>query len=575
MAEKLNNRQVAAILYEVADLLEIKDVKFKPVAYRRAAHGIETLAEDINRVAERDGLEDLPGVGTHIATKLREILSTGKLKYLERLKQDVGPGVREIAEVAGIGPKKALVLHQKLGIDNLGQLEVAAREGKIHGLFGFGEKSEANILQGIAARKGTAGRFLLGTMLPVAMNMKEHLAGLPAVRQISLAGSIRRMKETIGDIDLLAASPDPETVMKAFCSLPEVTRVLGRGTTRSSVILASGVQVDLRVVEEGQYWTALQYFTGSKDHNIALRRRALDRGWSLSEYGVKEEESGKNRAGSSEEDLYRMLDLAYIEPELRENRGEIEAAQKGILPQIVPYGAVRGDLHLHSSWGDGEHSIRELAAAARERGYGYIAICDHVKSPEIDRGLTEEKIAKQREEIGQLNREPDSIFVLHGIECNIGEDGTLDLPPAVLKDFDLVIASVHSRLRMHGDEMTSRMLAALQNDYLDILGHPTGRILLRREPSELDFPAIFEAAAARHVALEINGDPSRLDLSDILCRKAKEYGITFSAGSDAHATGELQQMELSIATARRGWLGTEEILNTRQLPDLLNWLRGR
>ena len=290
MAEKLNNRQVAGILYEVADLLEIKDVKFKPVAYRRAAHGIETLAEDINRVAERDGLEDLPGVGTHIATKLREILSTGKLQYLERLKQDVGPGVREIAEVAGIGPKKALVLHQKLGIDNLGQLEVAAREGKIHGLFGFGEKSEANILQGIAARKGTAGRFLLGTMLPVAMNMKEHLAGLPAVRQISLAGSIRRMKETIGDIDLLAASPDPETVMKAFCSLPEVTRVLGRGTTRSSVILASGVQVDLRVVEEGQYWTALQYFTGSKDHNIALRRRALDRGWSLSEYGVKEED---------------------------------------------------------------------------------------------------------------------------------------------------------------------------------------------------------------------------------------------------------------------------------------------
>ena len=338
--------------------------------------------------------------------------------------------------------------------------------------------------------------------------------------------------------------------------------------------LDAGIQVDLRVVEVGQYWTALQYFTGSKDHNIALRRRARERGWSLSEYGVKEEKSKKNLAGSTEEDLYTMLGLPFIEPELRENRGEIEAAEQGMLPRIVPYNAVRGDLHLHSSGGDGENTVRELAAAAQERGYEYIAICDHVRSPEIDRGLTEEKIGKQREEIEQVNRESDGIVVLHGIECNIGEDGAPDLPPAVLKDFDLVIASVHNRLRMHGDEMTHRILAALQNDAVDILGHPTGRILLRREPSELDLPAIFEAAAAQHVALEINGDPSRLDLSDILCRRAKEYGITFSACSDAHATGELQQMDLAIATARRGWLGAGEILNTRPLPLVRNWLGG-
>lgn len=570
----MNNRQVAAILYEVADLLEINGVRFKPVAYRRAAHGIETLAEDINKVAGRDGLEDLPGVGTHIATKLREILDTGKLAYLERLKQEVGPGVRELAEIGGIGPKKAMVLHQKLGIDSLEHLEAAAQEGKIRGLFGFGEKSEANILQGIAARKGTAGRFLLGAMLPVAMKIKAQLAALPVVRQISPGGSIRRMKETIGDIDLLAASPEPETVMAMFCTLPGVKRVLGHGPTKSSVILESGVQVDLRVVEEGQYWTALQYFTGSRDHNIALRRRARDRGWSLSEYGVKEEKSKKNRAGSTEEDLYRMLGLPYIEPELRENRGEIEAAEKGILPRIVPYDAVRGDLHLHSTWGDGEHPVRELAASASERGYKYIAICDPVRGPGIDRGLTEEKIGKQQVEIEQVNRESDGIDVLHGIECNISEDGALDLPTAVLKDFDLVIASVHSRLRMHGDEMTHRILAALQNDNVDILGHPTGRILLRREPFELDIPAIFRAAAAQHVALEINGDPLRLDLSDILCRQAKEYAITFSACSDAHATGELQQMDLAIATARRGWLGAEEILNTRPFSGLRNWLRG-
>jgi DNA polymerase (family 10) len=574
MAGTMNNRQVAAILYEVADLLEIKDVKFKPVAYRRAAHGIETLTEDINRVAERDGLEDLPGVGTHIATKLREILDTGKLVYLDRLKLDVGPGVRELAEIGGIGPKKAMVLHQELGIDSPEQLEAAAREGKIRGLSGFGEKSEANILAGITARKGMAGRFILGLMLPVAMNIQAQLALLPVVRQISLGGSIRRRKETIGDIDLLAASPDPETVMAAFCTLPEVSRVLARGSTKSSIILASGVQVDLRVVEEGQYWTALQYFTGSKDHNIALRRRALDRGWSLSEYGVKEEKSKKNLAGSTEEDLYKMLGLPYIEPELRENRGEIEAAEKGILPRIVPYDAVRGDLHIHSSWGDGEHTVHELAASARERGYEYIAICDHVRSPEIDRGITEEKIGKQQKEIEQVNRESDGLVVLQGIECNISKDGALDLPAAVLKDFDLVIASVHSRLRMHGDEMTHRILAALQNDTVAILGHPTGRILLRGEPAELDLSAIFGAAASQHVALEINGDPSRLDLPDILCRKAKEYSATFSACSDAHATGELLQMDLAIATARRGWIGAEEILNTRPLPEFRNWLRG-
>ena len=572
MAELMNNRQVAAILYEVADLLELKDVKFKPVAYRRAAHGIEALGEDINRVAEQGRLEELPGVGAHISPKIREVLDTGKLEYLERLKQEIGPGIRELAEVGGIGPKKAIVLHRELGIDTLDQLEAAAREEKIRVLPGFGEKSEANILQGIAARKGTTGRALLGDMLPVAEKIRATLAGLPAVRQCSLAGSIRRMKETIGDIDIIAASPEPEKVMAAFCTLPEVTRVLGRGPTKSSVVLASGVQADLRVVEEGQYWTALQYFTGSKDHNIALRRRVLERGWSLSEYGVKVETTGQYLPGSTEEDLYRILGLQYIEPELRENRGEIEAAEKGMLPRIVPYDAVRGDLHVHTDWSDGRVSIREMAVAARSQGYEYIAVSDHSRSPEIDRGLTPAKIEQQRAEIERVNRELDGITVLHGIECNIGPDGVPDLPLSVLGDLDLVIASVHSRLRMHDDEMTQRVLAALHNDHVDILGHPTGRILLRREPSGLDLPAIFEAAAGLRVALEVNGYPSRLDLSDMDCRKAKEFKVTFSLGSDAHATGDLAHMRLSIATARRGWISTDEILNTRQLDGVRNWL---
>jgi DNA polymerase (family X) len=574
MAEPLNNLQVAAILYEVADLLEIENVKFKPVAYRRAAHAIETFPEEIGRVAERGGLEEIPGVGIHIATKLREILATGKLGYLDRLKQEVGPGVRELADIGGIGPKKAMVLHRELGIDSLEQLGAAARAGKIRELAGFGEKSEKNILLGIAARKGTAGRFLLGEMLPVAETIRIRLAGLPVVRQIGLAGSLRRRKETIGDIDLLAASPEPEKVMAAFAGLPEVARVLGRGLTKSSIVLESGVQVDLRVVEEGQYWTALLYFTGSKDHNIALRRRALERGWSLSEYGMKEEATGKNLHGSTEEDAYRMLGLPYIDPELRENRGEIEAAESGTLPRVIPYDAVKGDLHVHTQWSDGKDSIRDMAAAARSRGYEYLAICDHARSPEIDRGLTEEKLVKQRAEIEQLNRELEGVTLLHGIEANISADGTLDLPPAVLGDLDLVIASIHSGLRMHGEEMTRRVIAAIQNDHVDIIGHPSGRILLRREPADLDLPAVFRAAADRHVALEINAYPSRLDLSDTNCRKAKEYGVSFALGSDAHAAGDLKQMELGIATARRGWVTAEEIINTKPLSGLRAWLGG-
>ena len=568
----MSNREVAAILYEVADLLEIKDVKFKPVAYRRAAHEIETLQEEIGRIAEREGLEEIPGIGSHIATKIREIIDTGKLAYLDRLKQEVGPGVRELAEIGGIGPKKAMVLHRQLDIDSVEKLEAAARAGKIRGLAGFGEKSEQNILQGITARKGTSGRSLLGDMLPVAETILARLSTIPAVRQISLAGSLRRMKETIGDIDIIVASPEPELVMDAFITLPEVSRILGRGPTKSSVILASGVQVDLRVVEEEQYWTALIYFTGSKDHNIALRRRALGHGWSLSEYGVKEEATGKNLPGSTEEDLYRMLGLPYIEPELRENTGEIEAAEKGTLPRIVPYDAVKGDLHVHTRWSDGRDSIRDMAVVARARGYEYIAICDHSRSAGIARGLTVEKILQQRTEIEQLNRESGGIQVIQGIECNINEDGSLDLPSSVLGDLDLVIASIHSRFRMQGDGMTRRVLSAIHNDHVDIIGHPSGRILLQREPADLDLPAVFRAAADQHVALEINAYSSRLDLSDVTCRKAKEYGVNFAVGSDAHATSDLAGMKLGIATARRGWVTAEEIVNTRSIDGLQEWL---
>jgi len=564
----MKNKEIADIFYEIADLLEIKNVKFKPIAYRRAAHIIESLTDDLAEIEKRGELEEIPGVGTHIAAKIRELLTTGKLAYFDRLKSEIPPGVLELAELEGIGPKKAMILNRELGVASMETLEEVASAGKIRDLAGFGEKSEKNILLSIAAKKSAKGRVLLGDILPVAEKIRDELAALPATRQIALAGSIRRMKETIGDVDILASSPEPERLMAAFTSLPEINRVLGKGPTKSSVVLASGVQVDLRVIEEDQYWTALQYFTGSKDHNIALRRRALEHDWSLSEYGVRDLMTGKNLAVSSETDIYRMLGLPFIEPELRENRGEIEAAEKGTLPAVVPYDSVRGDLHVHTTWSDGDDTIPDIIAAAQKLGYRYIAICDHARSPEIDRGLTEEKIVRQHQEIDRLNKNLDGFTVLSGIECNITTEGTLDIPDRILKDFDIVIASLHSKLKMHGDEQTKRVLDAMHNDHVDILGHPTGRILLQREPAALDLPAVFEAAKNLGIVLEINGYPNRLDLSDTDCMKAREYGVRFSIGSDAHATRDLYNMTLGVATARRGWIEAKSVVNTFEIEEL-------
>jgi DNA polymerase (family 10) len=568
----VSNKQIAAIFYEVADILEIKSVKFKPVAYRRAAHVIETLEEDINSINERGELEEIPGVGTNLAAKIREILGTGRLAYLEKLKQETPQGVLKLAEIGGIGPKKALILSRELGITDRQKLEEAAMAGKIRDLPGFGEKSEKNILQSIHAMKSTGKRFLLGDILPVAEKIKKRLADLPATQQISLAGSIRRRRETVGDVDILAASAEPEKIMAAFCELPEIDRILGRGTTKSSIVLLSGVQVDLRVVDKDQYWTALQYFTGSKAHNIAMRRRALDRNWKLNEYGVTNLSDGKVLHGQTEEDLYRMLGLQYIEPEMREDRGEIEAAVDGTLPDIVPYDAVRGDLHVHSSWSDGKLTIMELAEAAKAFGHEYIAICDHAWNPKVGRGLDETAIVKQQEEIEHANRDLDGFVVLAGIECNIDNEGNLDIGNKILGDLDVVVASVHSGLNMPRSGMTTRVLAALQNDQVHILGHPTGRIIQQREPVQLDLDAVFDAARDRGVSLEINAFPARLDLSDTNCRMAREHGVRFSIGSDAHAREDLGFMELGIATARRGWLEAKDIINTLHLRDLLKVL---
>ena len=572
---RLTNIEVAAVLYEVADLLEIKGVRFKPHAYRRAAQAIETLPEDIADVSREGRLGEIPGVGKGIAGKVMEVVETGSLGYLESLREELPEGVQELTRIEGIGPKKALVLSRELGIRTIDDLEAAATAGRIRDLPGFGEKTEQNILAGIQMSRMAGKRHLLGYILPIAREIERRLSSLGSVGQVSLAGSIRRRKETIGDLDLLATSTRPEEVMEVFATLPGVSRVLARGTTKTSVVLETGLQVDLRVVEDEHYGAALQYFTGSKEHNIALRKLAIARNWRLNEYGLADLADGRMIAGEDEAGVYLALGLSWIEPELREDRGEIEAARTGTLPDLVGYGSIRGDLHVHTRWSEGAHSIEEMAEAAQGLGYEYIAICDHAETLHIARGLSPERLADQVREIERLNRAADGEFtILAGTECNIDMNGRIDLPDSILADLDVVVASVHSGFKQSEREMTDRVITAMQNDHVDIIGHPTGRILLSREPYQIDLAAVFEAAAALGVLMEINAFPGRLDLSDVNCRLAQGFGVRFSLGSDAHNRGNLRYMEFGVATARRGWLAADDIANTCSLEDLRGFLRS-
>lgn len=572
---RVTNIEVAAVLYEVADLLEIKGVRFKPQAYRRAAQAIETLPEDIADVAREGDLNAIPGVGKSIAKKIREIVETGNLRYLTSLREELPEGVQYLTRLEGIGPKKAIALSRDLGIRTVDDLEAAAKAGRIRDLPGFAEKTEANILASIQVSRTAKERRLLGYILPVARDIERRLAAFPTVGQVSLAGSIRRRKETIGDVDILATSSHPEEVMEVFATLPGVERVLVRGTTKTSVVLSTGIQVDLRVVEDEHFGAALQYFTGSKEHNIALRKLAIARNWRLSEYGLVDLATGRTVAGKDEAGIYRALGLAWTEPELREDRGELEAARTGTLPDLVGYDAIRGDLHVHTRWSEGAHSIEEMAEAARALGYEYIAICDHAETLHIAHGLSPGRLADQVREIERINRESDGDFILlAGTECNIGMDGRVDLPDSVLADLDVVVASVHSGFKQSEEEMTGRVLTAMHNDHVDIIGHPTGRVLLSREPYRIDLAAVFDAAAALGVMMEINAFPGRLDLSDVNARWAREVGVRFSLGSDAHRRENLRYMEFGIATARRGWLSADDIVNTRPLSELKKLLRS-
>lgn len=571
---QIKNSEIAKIFYEIADLLEIKGVQFKPRAYRRAAQTIETLPEDIKIVHERGELQKIPGIGASIASKIQEILETGSLAYLEDLREELPQGLREIMGIEGVGPKTALKLHEKLKINSVDELESAAKQGKIRHLEGFRKKAEENILQGIEMYRSAQERFLLGYTLPVAKEIEKRLKELKAVERISLAGSIRRRKETVGDVDILVTSMEPLAVMDFFTQLSEVKRVLAKGKTKSTVVLTNNLQVDLRVVEEESFGSALQYFTGSKEHNIRLRELALDKNWKLSEYSLLDRRTNEMIAGGDEEGIYKALGLSYIEPELRENRGEIEASSEGKLPHLIEYGEVKGDLHVHTTWSDGSYSIEEMAEAAKSLGYQYLAICDHSKTLQIAHGLTEEELRKQIKEIEKLNRRMEEFTILCGVEVNIDSHGKLDIKDNVLKDLDIVVASVHSGFKQPEKKMTMRVLTAIHNDHVDVIGHPTGRIINKREPYQIDLSKIFEAASELGVFMEINAFPNRLDLSDLNCFKAKDYGIKISIATDAHHKDHLRYMELGVAIARRGWLEKKDVINTLNLKKLRHLLES-
>lgn len=579
------NLQLAKIFYQMAVFLEMEDIPFKPQAYEKAALALETLSEDIEKIYKEkgeEGLLDIPGVGKSIAEKIIEFLKTGKIKEFEEKRKKIPVNIEELMQVEGIGPKTIRDLYKYLKIKNLKDLEKAAREGKIRNLPNFGEKSEQNTLKAIEFLKKSQGRFLLSEALAIGEKIIEELKKLKEIDKIYFAGSLRRMKETIGDIDLLVtikkgAKNGSKKVMDKFISLEGIEKVWDYGLTKSSVRFNLGIDVDLRVVNDYEFGSALQYFTGSKEHNIATRKLALEKGLKLNEYGVFK---GKKRvAGKTEEEVYRIIGLPYIEPELRENRGEIEMALKNQLPKIINYDEIKGDLHVHSFYDGGENSIEEIVEASKKMDYEYIGISDHTKFLKIEHGLDEKELLRQHEEIKKINKRleetGEKFRVLHGCEANILNDGSLDIDEKVLEKLDYVIAGIHSHMKMSKEEMTERLLKAIKNPLVKIISHPTGRLINRRDEYQIDFEKILKAAKEYNTALEVNSFPDRLDLNDKNIRKAVELGVKLVINTDSHHIDQLRFIRFGIAQARRGWATKGDIINTWPFEKLLEFFRSK
>ncbi|MCD6429340.1 DNA polymerase/3'-5' exonuclease PolX [bacterium] len=578
------NQEIANILYEIAYFLEMEGVPFKPYAYEKAAITLENLEESVVDIYEKGGLkalEAIPGIGKSIAQKIEEYIKTGKIKYYEEFKKKIPVEMEELTAVEGIGPKMVKTLYQHLGIKNLKELEKAAKAGKIRELPGFGEKTEKNILQGIEFLKKSGGRFLLGEVLPIVREIVEVLGKLKEVEKIDVAGSLRRRKETIGDVDLLVIAKNPEIVMDVFVNLPGVIKIWGKGKTRSSIRLQQGIDVDLRVVPKICYGSALQYFTGSKEHNIATRKIAIDKGLKLNEYGLFK---GKEMiAGKEEKEIYKALGMDWMPPELREDRGEIEAALAHNLPKIINYSDIKGDLHCHirwkGRWDGGANTIEEMAEVAMAMGYGYLGIASHTKALKIEHGLDEKQLRERDREIEKLNSkfkiQNSKFTILRGCEANILKDGSIDIKDEALKKLDYAIAGIHSHFKMSKEEMTERIIRAMKNPYINIISHPTGRILKRRDEYQIDFDKILRAAKETNTILEINSFPERLDLNDINIRRAKEVGVKMIINTDAHQKDQLRYIEFGIAQARRGWAEKKDIINCWPLERVLEFFNKK
>jgi DNA polymerase (family 10) len=571
----VTNAAIAAIFDEIADLLDIQSANpFRVRAYRNAARTIGELGTDVKTLMARGmPLTDIPGIGADLSNKITEIVDTGSCEFLKRLQKDVPPAVTQLMRLPGLGPKRVKTLWKDLDIQTMDQLLKAAQAGRIRELPGFGEKTEQKILDAAQRQLAQAPRVKLAVAAQYAEPLAAYLRAAAGVLHVDVTGSYRRMRETVGDLDLVVVAADSAKVMERLARYEEVRETLASGPTRATVILKSGMQVDVRVVPEESYGAALQYFTGSKAHNIAIRRMAQDKGLKINEYGVFRGE--RRIAGKTEASVYKTVGLPWIAPELREDRGEIEAARRGALPALIELADLKGDLHAHSKASDGHHTIEEMALAAKAHGLEYLAITEHSKRLTVARGLDPVRLAKQGDEIDRLNARLEGITVLKGIEVDILEDGTLDLPDSVLSKLDVVIAAVHSRFELPRAKQTARILKALDNPRVHLLAHPTGRLIEAREPYDVDMQQIIRKAKARGVALEVNAHPQRLDLSDTFCRMAKDEGALLAINSDAHSTFELDMLRFGVGQARRGWLEKKDVLNARPLAALRKLLAAR
>jgi len=573
----MDNQQLAEIFEDIANLLEIKgEVIYKVLAYRRAGESLRELGQDISHHHQQGTLKEIPGIGKAISEKIQELLETGELAYYQELTAEVPGSLIELLEVPGLGPKRVALFWKELGLTTLPELAEAASAGQLRQLEGIGPKTEANILKGIEALQRRTDRILLGDALPFARRLLDTLREIPGVERAEAGGSLRRRAETVGDLDLLAAAADSGSVMAGFLGHPEVKEIISQGDIKSSVVFANGLRAQLWVHPPENYGTALQYATGAKDHNVRLRELARSQGYSLSEHGLAEMEGGQEHQFRTERGVYRKLGLPWIPPELREDRGEIQAAQSGELPELITVEDIQAELHSHTTWSDGRNTLRDMAEAAQARGYRVLAVTDHSGSLGIAGGLSPRELLEQREEIRELQQElGENLVLLAGVELEILADGSLDFDEQVLAGFDIVVASLHTSMRQPRGQITQRLLNAIRSPHVDIIAHPTNRLLGKREAADLDMDAVLEAAAEYGVALEINANPQRLDLNDVYARRAGELGIPLAVNTDAHEPDHLDYLPFGTATARRAWLKADQVINTWDVDRLLSWLEHR